>query len=211
MALQDFIQKLKEQDDSDVIYSKEPEHTIQVIPPEKTSSSITIEQPKPQNIRVIPPSDEDENRPKTIKFKLNVVNSSKVVETEIKVEPTMEQVAKPAVETKPVIKDEPKKPILQKPNQPTQEQPAQVVPQKKTEEQMVEELFAKSGTSIAKRAVWYDYYEKAKTSRKKNSIVDRMKQGKFAITVDNQVLILPDYDIQHKSSLQLLGEKWLDN
>ena len=33
MALQDFIKKLKEQDDSDVVYSKPPEKTIKIIQP----------------------------------------------------------------------------------------------------------------------------------------------------------------------------------
>lgn len=214
MALQDFIQKLKEQDDSDVIYSKEPEHSIQIIPPEKTSSSITLEKPKP-SLKIIPPSDEHEDKPKTIKFKLNVVNSSKVVEAEVQTAQSTTMLRQPPVD------EQPAKSILQKPSQPVQkEQPKEqpkpltqkpTIPQKPTEEQIVEELFLKSGTSMAKRALWYEYYEKAKISRKKNSIVERMKQGKFAITVDNQVLILPDYNIQHKSSSQLLSEKWLKN
>ena len=210
MALQDFIQKLKEQDDSDVIYSKEPEHSIQIIPPEKTNQSITLEQPK-QSMRIIPPSDEDDEKPKTIKFKLNVRNSSKVVETEVR---NIEEPKKPTLQQPKLETPKREQPVLEQPqNVQTIQQPKPQPKQqpKMTEEDMVEELFRRSGTSMTKRSVWYDYYEKAKTSRKKNSIVDRMKEGKFAITFDNQVLILPDHDIQHKSSSQLLGEKWLKN
>lgn len=218
MALQDFIQKLKEQDDSDVIYSKEPEHNIQIIPPEKTNQSITLEQQPKTTMKIIPPSMDEEDKPKTIKFKLNVVNSSKVVETEVQnitekpklqtpklEQPKQEQtnLQQPVQEQKPKV-EQPIQNLSQQKVQPKQEQ-------KMTAEDIAEELFRQSGTSISKRSLWYDYYEKAKTSRKKNSIVDRMKEGKFAITVDNQVLILPDHEIRNKSSSQLLGEKWLKN
>ena len=215
MALQDFIQKLKEQDDSDVVYSKEREHSIQIIPPKKANQSITLEQPKEQlkpSMRIIPPSNDEDDKPKTIKFKLNVINSSTVVETEVKNIPQSSETLTTTLQ----------KPKLEQPKieQQKVEQQTQTIQQPKTqqkqqpklsEEEIVEELFIQSGTSMTKRAIWFEYYEKAKSSRKKNSIVDRMKEGKFAITIDNQVLILPDHDIRNKSSSQLLGEKWLHN
>ena len=44
--------------------------------------------------------------------------------------------------------------------------------------------------------------------KKTNPIVDRMKLGKFTITPDNKVLLLPDYDIVGKDPDDVLKDKW---
>ena len=190
MALQDFIKKLKEQDDSDVVYSKPPEQTIKIIPPEKPTSTVEIptDDIKKNVTKVIPPTTPAERKPVVIKFKLNSTgsNQQKVVEVPVQSQP---------VKTTPVIP----KPSI---NEPVKTQP------KKDD---TESLFIRSGTDINKKAIWLDYYERAKASRKQNSIVERMKLGKFAITQDNQVLILPDYDLYGKSTSDILQDKWLNN
>ena len=45
-------------------------------------------------------------------------------------------------------------------------------------------------------------------SKKANPIVNRMKIGKFTITPDNKVLLLPDYDIVGKDPDDVLKDKW---
>ena len=186
MALQDFIRKLKEQDDSDVIYSKPPEQTIKIIPPTKPVD--TIELPS-ESTKIIPPVIiEDTEKPKTIKFKIKVANSSeqRIIES-------------PIVKPQEIIKPQPK-PKVQTPVK------SQVIQPKND----IEILFERSGTDISKKELWFDYYEKAKTSRKQNSIVERIRAGKFAITYDNQVLMLPDYDLYQKSVNEILQDKWLN-
>lgn len=71
-----------------------------------------------------------------------------------------------------------------------------------------EDIFYSTGTEESKKALWLDYFEKAKTSRKSNPIVDRMKVGRFTITPDNKVLLLPDYDIVGKDPDDVLKDKW---
>lgn len=71
-----------------------------------------------------------------------------------------------------------------------------------------EQLFIKSGTELSKRAIWMDYFAKAKSSKKSNEVVNRMKLGRFTITPDNKVLLLPDYDIVGKDPDDVLRDKW---
>lgn len=194
MALQDFIKKLKEQDDSDVVYSKPPEQTIKIIPPEKPTSTIEIptENIKTNVTKVIPPDNpaEPEHKPTVIRFKLNSskANQQKVVNVPVQSQP---------VKTTPIIQPKPST------NEPVKQQSRKEVD--------TESLFLRSGTEMNKRALWYEYYEKAKVSKKQNSVVERMKLGKFAITQDDKVLILPDYDLSGKSTSDILQDKWLKN
>lgn len=71
-----------------------------------------------------------------------------------------------------------------------------------------DEIFNNTGTEYSKKEIWFSYFEKAKTSRKSNPIVDRMKIGRFTITPDNKVLLLPDYDIVGKDPDDVLKDKW---
>lgn len=98
-----------------------------------------------------------------------------------------------------------------------QEQEVKQVPQieKSNQQQALEssideltQLFINSGTESSKKAMWTEYYQKAKSSRKQNPIVERMKLGKFMITFDNKVLILPDYDVVHKDPDDILKDHW---
>ena len=71
-----------------------------------------------------------------------------------------------------------------------------------------DEVFNNTGTEYSKKDLWLNYYNQAKNSRKKNPIVDRMKVGRFTITPDNKVLLLPDYDIVGKDPDDVLKDKW---
>mgnify|MGYP000894494981 CR=1 FL=1 len=71
-----------------------------------------------------------------------------------------------------------------------------------------EELFIKSETSLSKKSVWIEYYNKAKNSKKDNAVTDKLKRGRFRILDDGSFIILPDLDTYQKSSTTLLEESW---
>lgn len=189
MGLADFMQQLQEQD-SNIVYSEEPEQSIKIIPPERSSVGI----------KIIPPEEiMTTQQPMKIKIKLkkpmqqqaqqvqNVVSNTTTVNNTVQ-KPTVETIQKP--------------PPIQ-----------QVVEHKKVEESKPkelteDELFIKSGTESSKKQIWLEYYQKAKTSRKQNVIVDKMKIGRFTITPDNKVLILPDYDVVNKDPDDILKDHW---
>lgn len=211
MSLKDFMNKLQQQDDSDVVYSKPPEDTIHVIPPNQTAKTIEVTKP---SIKIIPP---DSPKPEPVlKFKLNI--KPKEPQTETLSKP---QLATGAQQTKPTqVLSRPPQSTSETPKQTPQaqqtvEKPAAQSAEKLTKEeadaQRVEMLFKASGTAINKRVAWYEYYERAKTSRKKNSVVDAIKEGRFAITMDNKVLILPHYDFKAKTTNDILKDKWIKN
>lgn len=82
--------------------------------------------------------------------------------------------------------------------------PQQMEPRELT----ADDIFNSTGTEYSKKEIWMEYFEKAKNSRKSNPIVDRMKVGRFTITPDNKVLLLPDYDIVGKDPDDVLKDKW---
>lgn len=216
MALADFIQSLQSQD---IVYSTPPQPSIRVIPPEKDECLKVIppdgpvtgkvelksNEPKPQVLV------EEKPAPKTIKLKIkqkqvptNEPASTTNTSTEsIKVisQPTESEIKKstvtsvsPPIETKvPEYKQEPIKV-----SQPI-EQPRELTD---------DEIFNSTGTEYSKKDIWIDYFNKAKSSRKSNPIVERMKIGRFTITPDNKVLLLPDYDIVGKDPDDVLRDKW---
>ena len=213
MALADFIQSLQSQD---TVYSTPPEPSLRVIPPEKDDSYLKVIPPdgpvtgkvdiknKPQlkdksvtatntTTTINMNSDSAEvaaPRKRTIKLKLKqkpipVVEEPKPTTNTSdsenrKVEPIVESVSKPEVED-----------IEEKPKEFTDE-----------------DIFNSTGTEYSKKSIWMEYYYKAKNSRKSNQIVTRMKAGRFTITPDNQVLLLPDYDIVGKDPDDVLKDKW---
>ena len=212
MALADFIQSLQSQD---TVYSTPPEPSLRVIPPEKDDSYLKVIPPdgpvtgkvdiknKPQlkdkSVTATNTTTTNMNsdsaevaapRKRTIKLKLKqkpipVVEEPKPTTNTSdsenrKVEPIVESVSKPEVED-----------IEEKPKEFTDE-----------------DIFNSTGTEYSKKSIWMEYYYKAKNSRKSNQIVIRMKAGRFTITPDNQVLLLPDYDIVGKDPDDVLKDKW---
>lgn len=193
MSLLAFMQELQEQDNG-IIYSQAPEPTIKIIPPEKPVTQI------------IPPETE-EKKPVTIKFKINkkTVEINNGVQTQSK-EPEV-HIQKP-----PVQQQSQSQPIQQQVQPKVQPQVQQQVekPQVDTspKELSDEEMFNLTGTEYSKKALWLEYYEQAKRSRKNNPVADRMKKGRFTITPDNKVLLLPDYDVVGKDPDDVLKDKW---
>jgi hypothetical protein len=221
MSLVDFMQKLQEQDDSDVIYSTPPEPTIRVIPPEKHNNSIKIVPPE-HSIDVNDEVEEPVKQPTKIKLKLskNIIaktdtvqqsdntnsgnninnNTGTTTETANAVNNVVEPPIQPEVVENTTVKEVPEhkeEPVVEPPK--TREL---------TEQEKIDNLFISSGTELSKKAIWVDYYKQALSSRKKNVIVDRMRIGRFTITPDNKVLILPDYDIVGKDPDDVLKDKW---
>lgn len=191
MSLLAFMQELQEQDNG-IIYSQAPEPTIKIIPPEKPVTQI------------IPPVTE-EKKPVTIKFKINkkTVEINNGVQTQPKEQKVQQQevhIQKPPVQQQ--IQSQP----IQQSVQPQVETKPQVDTSPK--ELSDEEMFNLTGTEYSKKALWLEYYEKAKRSRKNNPVADRMKKGRFTITPDNKVLLLPDYDVVGKDPDDVLKDKW---
>ena len=73
-----------------------------------------------------------------------------------------------------------------------------------------EALFKKSGTPLEKKSLWMSVYEDAAKSKKTTYDIELKRQGKFAITSDNEILLLPkNYEVVHKSVNEILTDKWL--
>lgn len=153
MGLKDYINALKEQNEKDVVFSKVPEQTIKVIPPEK------------ETLRVLPPSND---KPKTTSIKLSL----------------NKQESKPIKQSKKSKDEVTLKNALQ--------------------------LFKSSGTSEHKRDVWLSLYKKALLSKKTNSQALQMKKGRFMVTDEDNLLILPDFNV-NQSTKSILSQNWLKN
>lgn len=73
----------------------------------------------------------------------------------------------------------------------------------------IEYLFNRSETDISKKEIWVETYLKAQKSVKTNSIAKALKSGRFTITKDSKIEILPEYDIYKKSSSDILNDRWI--
>ena len=228
MALADFIQALQEQD---VVYSNPPQPSIRVIPPENQSIKIippespVLEPPAPKVIKLkikqkpveVDPvkaaiTNQTQTQPSQVlqptKPKLQPVSKPQTMVSSP--QPTIQQTQE-VIPTytphnvpvqKPVEQHQPK--IQQTVQTPIQEYTTQVEAKPPTDD----DIFNSTGTEYSKKQLWMEYFIKAKNSRKSNPIVDRMKVGRFTITPDNKVLLLPDYDIVGKDPDDVLKDKW---
>ena len=199
MSLADFMKQLQDQDANGIVYSEVPEQPVRVIPPDQTA------------VRIIAPDPLAANKPTKIKLNLNPVQKpvSQPVQQPIQSvvqpqpQPQVQQVQQLPVQevvyTPPVKQEVPVQ-------QPVYKQPEP--PPVSTTELTDEELFIRSGTEDSKRTIWMDYFAQAKASRKHNPVVDRMRVGRFTITPDNKVLILPDYDVVGKDPDDILKDSW---
>lgn len=212
MGLSDWMQSLQNQDDDGAIFSPEPEPGIRVIPPEQT------------NIRVIPPEEllveqeeiKTKNPPK--KLRLNIKRKDIEVDNN---ENNVTTSQTTNVDTKPIntvninLKKQPSNNVTSTQEQVVDKQPVvnqstQTETQSSTQQlDEVTKLFFASGTETSKKSLWIEYYQKAKSSRKQNIIVERMREGRFTITFDNKVLILPNYDVVNKDPDDILKDQWL--
>lgn len=192
-GIQDFMRKLQEQDE-DVIYSTPKEDAIEMIPPINAISTVEVD--IPHTVKVIPPEQEETPRPVfRANFSMRSGGNNIVSESTSPLSDNQENPVKPklnfklninAVATRDKIADN----IVQS---------------------AIEDLFNESGTPSTKKELWITKFNEAKSSKKKNYVVERMRLGKFLITENNEVLLLPDLDIQGKSSSEILREQWLHN
>ena len=198
MALADFIQALQEED---IVYSEPRQDSIRVFPPEQQTIKTT--QLEPEIIS---------EQPKVIKLKMKkkpvessiqpvfVSSEEKPPET---VESKKQQLKLTGRVEKPIVDSSKQEVKASKPN--IESSKPKVEPVK---EETDDDIFMKTGTESSKKEIWLGYFNQAKNSRKKNPIVDRMKIGRFTITPDNKVLLLPDYDIVGKDPDDVLKDKW---
>ena len=202
MSLRDFMQQLQEED-KDVVYSKPPEESIQVIPPVIINQQAKMEEP----IKVVPPNVDE--KPNVIKFKLK----------------------KPEQE-KPVVIIPPKKEVI-KPIEEKESQKIKTPQQKENRtkinninKEKVEQLFIQSETSENKKERWMLYYNKACESKKNSLLIQKMRRGRFRVKDDNEIVlepgeneniskippdveILADFITYKKTVGQILQQKWL--
>ncbi len=235
MALQDFIQSLQEQD---IVYSTPPQPSIRVIPPENQCIKIIppespVLEPTPKVIKLKIKQKPVEQtpvqpivQPQVQKPILQPVTHEPEHQ---KLQPVSRPVEQPQVQ--PVVQQSVQQPapqpqVVQQPVQQKQQQPQAVIPKytppdddeissvlqsdvpQEPRELTDDDIFNSTGTEYSKKTLWMEYFEKAKNSRKSNPIVDRMKVGRFTITPDNKVLLLPDYDIVGKDPDDVLKDKW---
>ena len=221
MSLKDFMQQLQEQDD-DVIYSKPPEESIQIIPPSKVDKAKNLDA-----IKIIPPKEET---PKVIKFKLNLNSTVEETKSEV-VNKQPEVIIPPSRKTPEIIipnkQVENKRPINQTTNTQRQQQTQSKVynenvnkkepiknsspppintPVKKPDKG--EELFIRSETPLSKKEIWFEYYNKALKSNKTNFVTDKCRRGRFMINEENKFIVLSDYDTYDKDANEILRDSW---
>ena len=195
MSLKDFMQKLQEQDESEVVYSQKPEDEVRILPPIKNSDKVEVikKDEKTDEIKVIPPKKEEEKqvvkpfrfvskpeKPK-ITFNFNLVPDTK------KEEPKKEEVRQ---EEKEVPKQEDKQ---------------------LSEFEKRELLFKKSGTPEVKKTTWLEVYTKAQASKTRNITSDTIREGRFYVSMNDEITLLPKYDCASKTVEEMLDDKWLNN
>lgn len=202
MSLRDFMQQLQEQD-NDVVYSKPPEETIQIIPPENSKSYT-------ENIKIIPPQIEEVEPPKVIKFKIK--NKPEAISKQ----ETVDINKLPDVIVIPPKKEPEQQEIVA--TQPKQPQRVVEKPQQQEQSVDVERLFRLSGTEESKKSIWMEYYRKAVKSTKNNVVTSKLRAGRFRILPDNQtgsikgepsLELLSDYITENKKNTEILNDKWI--
>ena len=218
MGLNDWMASLQNQDDDGTIFSPEPDPGIRVIPPEQN----TIKVIPPEELLVEQEEIKTKNPPK--KLRLNIKrkdidvdnNENNVSTTEKSVDNSPINSTKQPSEKEPILKkpqniSQPKTIDQTKQNDQLVIKQQQIVERQSSTQQVDEitSLFLASGTETSKKSLWIEYYQKAKSSRKQNIIVEKMREGRFMITFDNKVLILPDYDVVNKDPDDILKDHWL--
>ena len=205
-SLQDFMQELREKDDSDVVYSAKPEDEVRILPPIKNKEQVEVikKDEKTEQIKVIPPHKEETKEVKPVSFGNVKVDNKKEEKPII----TFRFVGKPKQE---LPKQEPVK------QQEAQKEVIENKPQKQEETRELSEfekkylLFKKSGTPENKKEVWFEILNKALASKTRNYTSDAIRSGRFYISANDEILLLPKYDFNNKSVEDVLNDKWLKN
>lgn len=72
-----------------------------------------------------------------------------------------------------------------------------------------EAMFINSETPIERKEEWFSYIEKAKQSKKRNSFIIKVLNGKFRILQDGKMEMLPEIVTYNKTSKDILKTKWM--
>ena len=204
-SLQDFMQELREKDDSDVVYSAKPEDEVRILPPIKNKEQVEVikKDEKTEQIKVIPPHKEEKKEVKPVSF-----GNVKVEKKEENPIITFRFVGKPKQEV-------PKQELVKQ--QEVQKEVVESKPQKQEETRELSEfekkylLFKRSGTPENKKEVWFEILNKALASKTRNYTSDAIRSGRFYISANDEILLLPKYDFNNKSVEDVLNDKWLKN
>ena len=137
----------------------------------------------------------------SLKVKETPAQTTPVQEKPVEDDPFSKKVSRMQKEAPKEVK--PKKVVNKKP---LKEKPI-VNPQNQEE---IEELFLKSGSSLEFKNAWIAQYQKAHSSKNSGVIVDKFKRGKFYINEQGVLNILPEIETHNKSAKDLLKQKWLE-
>ena len=226
MALKNFIETLSK----DVKYSEPSTSSVRVIPPEKQSLQVwppetnTITEESKAEPATIEKSDVEKptasakevsvTPPAKPTIKLNIKlkqadrSNAQPVSSFTKPEEKTDSLTKSEVSAKSSVIETKKEEVSDTKVEEKSKEKSKPLEVEKPKELTADELFDLTGTETSKKEIWLDYYNRAKNSRKKNVIVDRMKIGRFTLTPDNKPLLLPDYDIVGKDPDDVLKDKW---
>lgn len=218
-----------------IMMPENQDSVVKIIPPinDHVNSVNSVDEVKPKKLKLkmktkavpIPvdtvvsgaiPIEIPREEPKTVEPTQSVVQPTYVQQTPVmqpvqqSVQPQVQQTIQPQVQqVQPtVVQQQIQQPVIEQPK----EEPIEIVQKEperpKSAEELLEELFISTGTEYSKRDLWIEYYQKAQASRKSNPISDRIRKGRFTITYDNKLLILPDYDVVGKDPDDILKDKW---
>lgn len=197
MAIRDFIQKLAEQDDSNIIYSKTPKESIKVILPNVPDQSYSKEDLNKNQIKVLPPREEK----RVIKFKISSSQKDKLLFSIDEANAKKEMSRKvPASEQKTE-----QKLTINRPDTTVLTQNKKI----EDEQKKIEDLFSKTETPLSKKEIWIEKYHKAMASKKDSWQIRKIREGRFTITDQNEILFLSDYVTADKSVREVLKDKWI--
>lgn len=206
MALQNYIEKLAEQNDSDVIYSKQPEVVTKIVPPEKSNQRLSID----EHVKVITPNNKDDSI--VIKFtnlRVSKSNTQQKQQTNTSVKGGKFNLR---LSTK---KKESELNQNIKPQEIKREE--KIVEKQETELETIERLFAESLTKNQFKDLWIEKYKTAKAGKslgKENVYAEKIKKGEFQIDeLEGIPRVFPfsDYDTRSKNVDEILNDKWLKN
>lgn len=196
-GVSDFIASLME-NDNDVVYSKEPEKPTTIIPPE-----ISITAPDLDST-----ANDSGSKKQLPRININTQSSNNIT-TDSKNNDTTTQHAKYKFNIKIKKDTDDVDNIQQEHKDSSSTNITTNISKKPSQDEVIEALFRASGTPLNKRELWYQYYNKAKSSSARNSVAVRMKEGKFAISPNNDVIVLPNYSGIRKSTTEILQDKWI--
>ena len=187
------MQSILEQDESDVVYSPKPDDEVRILPPTNNREQVEVikKDEKTEQIKVITPSKEENKKEEVKPVSFKSLEKKKITfvipkKVEKRVEEIRETQKKEEVSNK--------------------QEDIQL-----SEFDKVELLFQESGTPEIKKPVWKEIYQKAIASKARNHTSDTIRSGRFYISMNDEILLLPKYDMRNKTADEIFQDKWLKN